>query len=70
MAHKPQTQDHQARRQLHPLLFFGGVTLLAVLAVALALVIASLARELGTDPEPPSRSPIQFSPPVGHPTAQ
>jgi hypothetical protein len=70
MALKLLAQDHRRDRRLHSLLVWSGLTLLAALAVALVLVIASLALELGTDRAPPSTSPIQFSPPVGHPTAQ
>ena len=47
---------------------WGGRTQLA--AGARALVIASLALELGSEPAPPPTSPIQFSPPAGHPMAQ
>jgi hypothetical protein len=52
-------------------LVWSGLTLLAALAMALAMVIASLALELGSGPaSPPPTSPIQFSPPGGHPTPQ
>jgi hypothetical protein len=54
--------------QLRGMLIWGGVTLLA--ALALALVIASPALELGSEPAPPPTSPIQFSPPGSHPTPQ
>ena len=57
-----------AGRRLRRVLVWSGLTLLA--AVALALVIASLALELGSEPAPPPTSPIQFSPPAGHPMAQ
>jgi hypothetical protein len=63
-------QDRQAGRRLHALLVWSGLTLLAALAIALALIIASLALELGTDLAPPPTPPIQISPPAGHPTAQ
>jgi hypothetical protein len=58
------------RRRLRGLLVWSGLTLLAALALALAMVIASLALELGSGPAPPPTSPIQFSPPVGHPMPQ
>jgi hypothetical protein len=46
MPFDPPTQEDDARRRLRTVLLWGGVTLLA--AVALALVIASLALELGS----------------------
>ena len=58
----------EAGRRLRGMLIWGGVTLLA--ALALALVIASPALELGSEPAPPPTSPIQFSPPGSHPTPQ
>jgi hypothetical protein len=66
----PPAQGGDARRRLRGLLIWSGLTLLAALALALALVIASLALELGSGPAPPPTSPIQFSPPGGHPTPQ
>jgi hypothetical protein len=60
----------EAGRRLRGMLIWGGVTLLAALALALAMVVASLALELGSEPAPPPTSPIQFSPPGGHPTPQ
>jgi hypothetical protein len=57
-----------ASRRLRGMLIWGGVTLLA--AMALAMVIASLALELGSEPAPPPTSSIQFSPPGSHPTPQ
>jgi hypothetical protein len=59
-----------AGRRLRRVLVWSGLTLLAAVALALALVIASLALELGSEPAPPPTSPIQFSPPAGHPMAQ
>jgi hypothetical protein len=56
-----------ARRQFHRALVWSSLTLLAALALALAMVIASLALELGSEPAPPSTPPMQFSPPVGRP---
>jgi hypothetical protein len=55
----------EARRQFHRVLVWSSLTLLA--ALALAMVIASLALELGSEPAPPSTPPMQFSPPVGRP---
>lgn len=66
----PPAQGGDARRRLRGLLVWSGVTLLAAVALALAMVIASLALELGSEPVPPT-SPIQFSPPGGgHPRPQ
>jgi hypothetical protein len=48
MPFDPPTQEDDARRRLRTVLVWGGVTLLAAVALALALVIASLALELGT----------------------
>jgi hypothetical protein len=64
----PPAQEGEVRRRFRGLLVWSGLTLLA--ALALALVIASLALELGSGPAPPPTSPIQFSPPGGHPTPQ
>jgi hypothetical protein len=50
-------------------LVWSGLILLAVLALALTLVIANLALELGSEPPPPP-PPIQISPPGGHAMAQ
>jgi hypothetical protein len=66
----PPAQAGDARRRLRGLLVWSGLTLLAAVALALAMVIASLALELGSEPAPPPTSPIQFSPPGGHPTPQ
>ena len=66
----PPAQGGEARRRLPGLLVWSGLTLLAAVAVALAMVIASLALDLGSEPAPPPTSPIQFSPPAGHPMAQ
>jgi hypothetical protein len=44
----PPTQKGNARRRLRTVLVWGGVVLLAAVALALALVIASLALELGS----------------------
>jgi hypothetical protein len=63
-------QDHPVHRRLRPALVWSGLTVLAALAIALALIIATLALEFGTDPTPPPTSPIQFSPSAGHATAQ
>lgn len=66
----PPAQEGEVRRRLRGLLVWSGLTLLAAVALVLALVIASLALELGSEPAPPPTSPIQFNPPGGHPTPQ
>jgi hypothetical protein len=71
----PPANRGQARRRLRAVLAWSGLTLLAALAIALTLVIATLAQELGTDPAPPPpTAPMPVSPPGGggggHPTAQ
>ena len=67
----PPAQGGEAGHRLRGLVVWSGLTLLAALAIALAMVIASLALELGSGPAPPPpTSPIQFSPPGGHPTPQ
>ena len=62
--------EGDARRRLPGLLVWSGLTLLAAVALALAMVIASLALELGSQPAPPPTSPIQISPPGGQHMAQ
>jgi hypothetical protein len=64
----PPALGGEAHRRLRGVLVWSGLTLLA--ALALALAIASLALELGSGPAPAPTSPIQFSPPGGHPTPQ
>jgi hypothetical protein len=70
----PPAQDRQARHRLRAVLVSSGLTLLAALAIALALVIATLAQELGSEPAPPPTTPMPVSPPGGggggHPMAQ
>jgi hypothetical protein len=66
----PPVQGGDARRRLRAVLVWGGVKLLAAVALALAMVIASLALQLGSEPVPPPTSPIPFGTPGGHPTAQ
>ena len=67
----PPAQEGEMRRRLRGLLVWSGLTLLAALAMAQAMVIASLALELGSQPAPPPPTPpIQFSPPGGHSMAQ
>jgi hypothetical protein len=71
----PPANRGQARRRRRAVLAWSGLTLLAALAIALTLVIATLAQELGTDPAPPPpTAPMPVSPPGGggggHPTAQ
>ena len=65
----PPANRSQGRRRLRGVLVWSGLTLLAALAIALALVIASLALKLGSEPTPRPTLPIQFSPPAGHATA-
>jgi hypothetical protein len=59
-------QGGDPRRRLRGLLIWSGVTLLAALALALAMVVASLALELGSESALPPTSPIQRSPPGWH----
>ena len=66
----PPAQEGEVRRRLRGLLVWSGLTLLAALALALAMVIASLALELGSQPAPPPTSPIRISPPGGQQLAQ
>jgi hypothetical protein len=71
----PPAHDRQARHRLRGALVWGGLTLLAALAITLALVIATPALELGADPAPPPpTAPMPVSPPSGggggHPMAQ
>jgi hypothetical protein len=66
----PPAPSSHAHRRLRGVLVWSGLTLLAAVALALAMVIASLALEFGSDPAPPPTPPIQFSPPGGHATAQ
>ena len=66
----PPAQEGEVRRRLRGLLVWSGLTLLAALALALAMVIASMALELGSQPAPPPTSPIQISPPGGQQMAQ
>ena len=63
----PPAPSGQAPLRVRGVLVWSGLTLLA----AVAMVTASLALELGSGPAPPlPTSPIQFSPPGGHPTPQ
>jgi hypothetical protein len=60
------------RRRLRPALVWSGLVVLATVAVALAIVVASLALELGSDPTPPTSTPpatapLQLGPSLGHP---
>jgi hypothetical protein len=65
----PPVLGGEAHRRLRGVLVWSGLTLLAAVALALAMVIASLALELGSGPaSPPPTSPI--SPPGGHPMTQ
>ena len=54
----PPAPGSHARRRLRGVLVWSGLTLLAAVALALAMVIASLALELGSQPAPATvRSP-------------
>ena len=64
----PPAQAGEAPHRLHRVLVWSSLTLLA--ALALAMVIASLALELGAQPPPPPPPPMQISPPGGHAMAQ
>jgi hypothetical protein len=66
----PSARGGDARRRLRGLLVWSGLALLAAVALALAMVIASLALELGSEPAPLPTAPIPFSPPGGHRMAQ
>jgi hypothetical protein len=66
----PSANGADTGRRLRGGLVWSGLTLLAAVALTLAMIIASLALELGSEPAPPPTSPIQFSPPAGHPMAQ
>jgi len=60
------------RRRLRPALVWSGLVVLATVALALAIVVASLALELGSDPTPPTSTPpatapLQLGPSLGHP---
>ena len=70
----PPAQDRQARRRLRAVLVWSGLTLLAALAIALGLVIAALAQDLGSEPAPPPTAPVQIGPSGGggggHPVAE
>jgi len=66
----PPAHGAATRRQLRPSLLWSGLALLAAVAIALAMVIASLALELGSDQAPTPAPPVQISPPGGHAMAQ
>jgi hypothetical protein len=68
----PPARDRPARHGLRAVLVWSGLTLLAALAIALALVIATLALELGSEPAPPPIAPTQIGPSggSGHPMPQ
>jgi hypothetical protein len=53
-------------RRLQGLLVWSALALLAAIALALAMVVASLAVEPRSQPAPPPTVPMQFSPPGGH----
>jgi hypothetical protein len=62
----PPAQGGEVPRRLHRVLVWSSLALLA----ALALVIAGLTLELGSEPAPPPTPPIQISPPGGHQMAR
>jgi hypothetical protein len=70
----PPAQDRPARHRLRAALVWSGLTLLAALAIALTLVVATLTQELRSEPAPPPTTPMHVSPPGGggggHPLAQ
>jgi hypothetical protein len=70
----PPAQDRPARHRLRGALVWSGLTLLAALAIALTLVIATLTQELRSEPAPPPTTPMQVSPAGGggggHPVAE
>ena len=70
----PPAQDRPARHRLRAALVWSGLTLLATLAIALTLVIATLTQELRSEPAPPPTTPMHVSPPGGggggHPLAE
>jgi hypothetical protein len=74
MQRNPPAQDRQARHRLRGALVWSGLTVLAALAIALTLVIATLTQELRSEPAPPPTTPMHVSPPGGggggHPVAQ
>jgi hypothetical protein len=52
--------DAAPSRRLWRLLVWGGVTVLAAIALALAMVLANLALTPHSDPAPPPTAPIQI----------
>jgi hypothetical protein len=66
----PPGQGGEARRRLRGLLVWGGLALLAAVALALAMVVASLALEVRSEPAPPPTAPLEFSPGAGHASPQ
>ena len=66
----PPAQDGDARRRLRGLLVWSALTLLAAVALALAMVVASLALEVRSEPAPPPTAPLEFSPGAGHASPQ
>ena len=70
----PPAQDRPSHRRLQLVLVWSGLTLLAALAIALTLVIATLTQELRSEPAPPPTTPMHVSPAGGggggHPVAE
>ena len=62
----PPGQGGKARRRLRGVVVWGGLALLAAVALALAMVVASLALEVRSEPAPPPTAPLEFSPEAGH----
>jgi hypothetical protein len=64
----PPGRGGEARRRLRGVLVWSGLALLA--ALALAMVVASLALEVRSEPAPPPTAPLEFSPGAGHASPQ
>jgi hypothetical protein len=57
---EPPAPGEVAGRQLRRVLVWGALTVLAAIALALAMVLANLALAPHSDPAPPPTAPIQF----------
>jgi hypothetical protein len=53
-------------RRFRGVLIWSALTLLAAVALALAMVLAGLALEPRSEPTPPPRPPTELPPPAGH----
>ena len=61
------TDNGGPRRRPRPVLVWGGLALLAAVALALAIVIAGLASQLGSaDPAPRTSAPARIGESSGH----